>query len=68
MFLFLNYSKIDQLKTLDAKKQLPIAYFIADENGYKLDLVKYFKGKSEGDTIYKAINDIGCPCEIPISH
>ncbi|MCK4824825.1 SIR2 family protein [bacterium] len=58
----LNYSQIDQLKTLDPKKQLSIAYLIAEENGYKLDLGKYLTGKSEGDSIYKAINDIGCPC------
>ena len=59
---FLNYSHIDQLKTLDAKKQLSIAYLIAEENGYKLNLEKFLTGKSEGDSIYKAINDIGCPC------
>ena len=59
---FLNYSQIDQLKTLDPKKQLSIAYLIAEENVYKLNLGKYLTGKSEGDSIYKAINDIGCPC------
>ena len=59
---FLNYSKIDQLKILDAKKQLSIAKLIAEENDCKLDLTKYLKSKSEGDSIYKAINNIGCPC------
>lgn len=59
---FLNYSQLEQLKTLDPKKQLSIAYLIAKENGYRLDLTKYLTGKSEGDSIYKAINDIGCLC------
>ena len=59
---YLNYSEIDQLKTLDPKKQLSIAYFIAKENKHKIDLSKNLIGKSEGDSIYKAINDIGCPC------
>jgi SIR2-like domain len=59
---FLNYSELDQLKTLETKKQLSIASFIAEENSYKLTLEKYLKGKNEGDSIYKAINDIGCPC------
>ena len=59
---FLNYSQIDQLKTLDPQKQLSIAYLIAEENNYKLNLGKYLTGKSAGDSIYKAINDIGCPC------
>ena len=58
----LNYSQIDQLKTLDPKKQLSIACLIAEENSFNLDLEKYLTGKSEGDSIYKAINDIGCPC------
>lgn len=59
---FLNYSEVEQLNTLDAKKQLSIAYLKAEDNGYKLDLSKYLKCKGEGDNIYKAINDIGCPC------
>ncbi len=59
---FLNYSQIEQLKTLDPKKQLSIAYLIAKENSYEFDLAKYLTGKNEGDSIYKAINDIGCPC------
>ena len=59
---FLNYSQLDQLKILDPKKQLSIAYLIAKENGYKIDLSKYLSGKSEGDSIFKSINDIGCPC------
>jgi len=58
----LNYSEISQLKTLDPKKQLSIAYLIAEDNGYHLNLTKHLLGKTEGDTIYKAINDIGCLC------
>lgn len=59
---YLNYSQIDQLKKLDPKKQLSIAYLIAEENNYKLNLAEYLTVKSEGDNIYKAINGIGCPC------
>lgn len=59
---YLNYSHLDQLKKLDPKKQLSIASLIADEKDYKLDLTKYLTAKSEGDSIYKAINNIGCPC------
>jgi SIR2-like domain len=59
---YLNYSEIAQLRTLDAKKQLSIAKLIAGDNGYDLDLTKHLSGKKEGDSIYKAINDIGCPC------
>ncbi|WMS87877.1 SIR2 family protein [Pleionea litopenaei] len=58
----LNYSEIEQLKGLDAKKQLSIAYSIAEDNKYHLDLTKHLVGKTEGDCIYKAINDIGCSC------
>lgn len=62
----LNYSAIDQLKKLsDPKKKLSIAYLIADESNVKLDFREYLIVKKEGDNIYniyKAINDIGCPC------
>jgi len=59
---FLNFSELEQLKSLDSKKQLSIAYLIAGDNKYKLDLTKHLTGKSEGDSIYKAINDVGCSC------
>lgn len=59
---YLNYSEIEQLNSLDPKKQLSIAYSIAEDNKYELDLTKHLTGKSEGDSIYKAINDIGCSC------
>lgn len=59
---FLNYSEIEQLNCLDPKKQLSIAYSIAEDNTYNLDLTKHLTGKVEGDSIYKAINDIGCSC------
>ena len=61
-YKFLNYSEIKQLNSLDPKKQLSIAYLIAEDNSYELDLTKHLAGKSEGDSIYNAINDIGCPC------
>ena len=59
---YLNYSEIDQLKQLNPKKKLSIARLIADENKIKIDLTKYFTGKTEGNSIYKSINDIGCTC------
>lgn len=59
---YLNYSEVDQIQTLDAKKQLSIAKEIAMENGYSLDLVPHLSGFSEGDSIYKDINNIGCSC------
>ncbi|HVN96880.1 MAG TPA: SIR2 family protein [Syntrophorhabdaceae bacterium] len=59
---YLNYSEIEQLNRLDPKKQLSIAQLIAKDNNYELDLIKHLTGKSEGDSIYKAINDIGCSC------
>ncbi len=59
---YLNYSEIEQLNGLDPKKQLSIACSIAEDNRYELGLTKHFVGKSEGDSIYKAINDIGCSC------
>jgi len=59
---FLNYSEIEQLQVLDPKKQLSIAKLIAAQNKYELNIGKHLAGKSEGDGIYKAINDIGCSC------
>lgn len=58
----LNYSEIEQLKTLDPKKQLSIANLIAVQNKYELNIRKHLAGRTEADSIYKAINDIGCPC------
>ncbi|WP_195880831.1 SIR2 family protein [Methylomonas albis] len=55
---FLNYSEVEQLQTLDPKKQLSIATLIAEQNGYPLNVAKHLTGKTEGDSIYKAINDI----------
>jgi hypothetical protein len=59
---FLNYSELEQLKILDPKKQLSIARSISDEHEYELDLTKFLNRKAEGDNIYNALNDIGCPC------
>lgn len=59
---FLNYSEIEQLKNQEPKKLLSIARLIAEENGTKLDITKHLSGKSEGHSIYKTINDIGCSC------
>lgn len=59
---YLNYSEIEQLRTQDAKKQLSIAKLIADENQFELNIGRHLEGKAEGDSIYKALNDIGCSC------
>ena len=58
----LNFSEIEQLKTLDPKKQLSIAELIARENDHSLDLTKHFPEEIEGGLIYKALIDIGCVC------
>lgn len=59
----LNYSAIDQLKELlDPKKKFSIAKLIVDESNVRLDLREHLIVKVEGDSIYKAINNIGCPC------
>lgn len=58
----LNFSEIEQLKTLDPKKQLSIAKLISQENEHSLNLVKHFPTREEGNSIYKALNDIGCVC------
>ncbi|MHB1291501.1 MAG: SIR2 family protein, partial [Sulfuricella sp.] len=58
----LNYSELEQLQTLDAKKQLSIAQLIAKDKKYDLKMQRFLSGISEGDSIYKALNDIGCSC------
>lgn len=58
----LNYSELDQLGALDPKKQLSIARELADDNKLVLDLTARLCGHSEGSSIYKSINDIGCVC------
>ena len=47
----LNYSEVEQLNSLDPKKQLSIAYSIAEDDDYSLNLAKHLTGKSEGDSI-----------------
>ena len=58
----LNYSELEQLRALDPKQQLSIAREIADDNELKLDFRDGLTGHSEGNSIYKSINDIGCVC------
>ena len=58
----LNFSEMDQLSSLDPKKQLSIAKEIAHDNNVVLDLTKDLIGHSESNSIYKKINDIGCVC------
>ena len=58
----LNYSELEQLSALDPKKQMSIASLIADDNDLNLDLTVGLSDCSEGNSIYKLINDIGCVC------
>lgn len=58
----LDFSEVKQLKTLGPKKQLSIAKLIAQENDHSFNLVEHFPDKPEGNSIYKALNDIGCVC------
>lgn len=58
----LNFSDIEQLNNLDAKKQLSIAVQTAEDKNISLDLTSGLTGFSEGNSIYKSINDIGCVC------
>lgn len=58
----LNYSEIEQLSTLDAKKQLSIAIQLAGANNIKLDLTTCFKTADKKSDIYTQLNSIGCPC------
>jgi hypothetical protein len=58
----LNYSEVEQLRTLDAKKQLSIARLIAEEHSHKLDFKKLLGEPSQQATIYESLNAIGCSC------
>ena len=58
----INFSDIDQLKSLDAKKLLSIATLLAEENEIQLDLTTKLKSTSVSDGVYKTLNDIGCAC------
>lgn len=58
----LDYSEVDQISGLNPKTQLSIARELAKENDIDLDLTVGLAGHSEGNSIYKSINDIGCVC------
>jgi hypothetical protein len=58
-----NYSELELMKGLDAKKLLSIAEVVADQNGIKLDLSKYLNGNgAHKNEIYYYLNKIGCVC------
>lgn len=59
---YINYSEMEQFDSLDPKKRISIADLLAKENDYDFKFGDYFSGIKEGNSIYKAINDIGCPC------
>ena len=60
---FLDYSEVEQLKTLDPRKKLSIADMVAKENDYRINYKSHLGFKSTGGgNIYEALNSIGCPC------
>jgi len=59
---FTNYSELEQLKSLDPKKQLSIAKNIASENDTNLDLRKHLSHDMKNIGIYSYLNRIGCVC------
>ncbi len=58
----INYSDLEQLRGLDAKKQLSIAHLIAKQNDFVIDYSSYLSNPNGESTIYADINKIGCPC------
>lgn len=59
---FINFSELDQLMTLDPKKQLSIASAIAKENHHNINYPDHLKVKENKQGIYGYINNIGCCC------
>ena len=57
----LNYSEIEQLRTLDPRKQLSIAMLIANENACEVEFLKHFDC-GDDSSVYELINSIGCAC------
>lgn len=57
-----NFSKLEQLKVLDPKKQLSIAEQIAKDNSISFELVKHLSEVTGDKGIYNYLNRIGCPC------
>ena len=60
---FLDYSEVEQLKTLDPRKRLSIADTIAKENDYSIEYKCHLNPKAAaGGNIYETLSNIGCPC------
>ena len=57
----LNYSKVEQLKSLDPKKLMSIAELMAKENMVSY-LAKYLTCDEGDRDVYSYLNKIGCPC------
>lgn len=55
---YINFAELNQLKTLDPKKQLSIARVVADDNDFDLNLSQHLTGKHESK-IYDHLNSIG---------
>ena len=58
----LNYAELDQLKELDARKQLSIATDLAKQKKITLDYRNYLGKPNSDSDIYQYLNSIGCPC------
>lgn len=58
----LNFSELEQLKTLDPKKQLSIAELIASQNSVSFDLAEHLRSSGGEEGIYRYLNNIGCAC------
>lgn len=54
----INFAELNQLQTLDPKKQLSIARVIADDNGFDLNLAQHLNGRYDSK-IYEYLNSIG---------
>jgi hypothetical protein len=59
---FINFSELDQLSSLEHKKQLSIATFIAKENNFDLRLEEAFLKGNTDTPIYQHLNAIGSVC------
>lgn len=59
---YLNYSELEQLKSLDPKKKLSIAEQITKDNSIPFDLTKHLASGASDKGIYGYLNKIGCPC------
>jgi hypothetical protein len=58
---YLNYSELEQIKSLDPKKLMSIAELMAKENLVSY-ITKHLVAVQDDKSIYSYLNKIGCPC------